>query len=164
MASGRKSAYETLIAPKLEKVCEQIEQNEMDDEAIAQAFGISRSTLYKYKAQKKEFADALARARDVFNQNATVRVKLSLLKKACGYEYEEKKSTMKKDKFGENVIYVEKFQRHCPPSETAARMWLQNHDPTFKDCDDATAKIRKAELELKQKLAESKTFDFGEFE
>lgn len=157
---GRKSAYEEKLAPKLDKVCEKLKSEEMDDAAVATAFGVSLSTLYKYKAEKKDFSDALSRAREVFNKNATIRVKLSLLKKACGYEYEEKKSVAKKDKFGESVIYVEKYQRHCPPSETAARMWLNNHDPDWKNEDGATAEIKKQEFELRKKLAEANHIDF----
>lgn len=151
---GRPSKYDTEIKPHLDDIRKAVEAGATDRE-IATAFGISLSSIYKYKAEKKEFSDAFARGR----QKVIFDIKAALLKKAMGYEYQEKKQYIKKDESGENVTYTEITTRHQPPSETAGAMLLRNYDNTWLDKDTTTTELRKQEMELKKAIAESNNFD-----
>lgn len=151
---GRPSKYETEVKPHIPDIKKAVEAGATVDE-IAKAFGIAPSTLHKYKAEKKELSDAFARGRE----KVVIDIKAALLKKALGFNYEEEKRVGKKDKDGEQIVLVEKYKRYCPPSETAARMLLNNYDETWRDNDTATATLRQQEMELKKAIAESNNFD-----
>lgn len=151
---ARPSKYETEIKPYIEDIRKAVEAGATVEE-IAKAFGIAESTLYKYKAEKKEFSDAFARGRG----KVVIDIKAALLKKALGFEYTEQKTVGRKDKDGENVVLVEKYKRYSPPSETAAAMLLRNYDAEWKDSDNVSVRLKQQEMELKKAIAESNNFD-----
>ncbi len=153
---ARQSKYDTDIKPYLDDIRKAVEAGATVEE-IAKAFGIAQSSIYKYKAEKQEFAEVFARgrARVVFD------IKAALLKKALGYDYREQKSVGKKDKDGENIVLVETYTRHCPPSETAAAMLLRNYDKDWIDRDNASARLKQQELELKKEIAKANNFDLN---
>lgn len=151
---ARPSKYESEIKPYLSDIRKAVEAGATVEE-IAKAFDISVSTIYKYKAEKKEFSDAFARGRE----KIVIEIKAALLKKALGYEYEEEKRVGKKDKDGENIILVEKYKRHIPPSETAAAMLLRNYDSEWLDKDSTSTDLKKQEIQLKKAIAEANNFD-----
>lgn len=151
---GRPSRYDSEIKPHIEEIRKAVESGATVEE-VAKAFGIAVSTLHKYKAEKKELADAFARGRE----KIVFEIKGALLKKALGFEYEEEKRVGRKDKDGENIILVEKYKRYSVPSETAAAMLLRNYDKDWKDNDNSTAALRQQEMELKKAIAESNNFD-----
>lgn len=151
---GRPTKYDTEIKPHLADIRKAVEAGATNEE-IAKAFGISLSSIYKYKAEKKEFADAFARGRE----KVVIDIKAALLKKALGFEYEEEKRVGRKDKDGEQIILVEKYKRYSAPSETAARMLLNNYDEDWRDNDSATSTLKQQEMQLKKAIAESSNFD-----
>lgn len=153
---GRPSKYDQEIKPHLDDIRKAVEAGATVEE-IAKAFGISTSTIYKYKAEKKEFSDAFARGR----ANVIFEIKAALLKKALGYEYQEKKQYIKKDEDGEQVTYTEITTRHQPPSETAGAMLLRNYDPEWLDKDSITTDLKKQEMQLRKAIAESNNFDLN---
>ena len=151
---ARPTKYENEIKPHISDIRKAVESGATDKE-IAKAFGIAESTLYKYKKEKPEFSEAFARGRE----KVVIDIKAALLKKALGYEYEEEKRVGKKDKDGENIILVEKYRKHQPPSETAAAMLLRNYDAEWRDNDSATARLKEQELDLKKAIAQATNFD-----
>lgn len=151
---GRPSKYDTEIKPHIDEIRKAVEAGATVEE-IGKAFGISPSTIYKYKAEKKEFSEAFMRGRE----KVVFEIKGALLKKALGYEYKETKKVGKKDKDGENIVLVEEYTRHCPPSETAAAMLLRNYDDTWLDKDSTSTELKKQEMDLKKAIAESNNFD-----
>lgn len=151
---ARPSKYDIEIKPHLDEIRKAVEAGATMEE-IGKAFGISVSTLYKYKAEKKEFSDAFARGRE----KVIFEIKAALLKKALGYEYQEKKQYIKKDESGENVTYTEITTRHQPPSETAGAMLLRNYDKDWLDKDAISTAMKQQELELRKAIAESNNFD-----
>lgn len=153
---GRPSKYETEIKPHIKEIKEAVEAGATVEE-IAKAFGIAVSTLHKYKAEKKELSEAFACGRE----KIIISIKGALLKKALGYEYEEEKRVGRKDKAGENIILVEKYKRHSPPSETAAAMLLRNYDKEWLDSDNTSKSIKQQELDLKKAIAEANNFDLN---
>lgn len=151
---ARPSKYEKEIKPYIDDIRKAVEAGATDKE-IAKAFGIAESTLYKYKQEKKEFSAAFVRGRE----KVVIEIKAALLKKALGYEYEEEKRVGKKDKDGENIILVEKYKKHQPPSETAAAMLLRNYDESWHDNDNAAKRLKEQEIELKRAIAKASNFD-----
>ena len=155
--TGRKSIYDTDIAPHLDEIREAVKNGATITE-IANALDIAESTLYKYKAEKTELSAAFARGR----AKIVIDVRGALLKKALGYEYIEEKRVARKDADGENIVVVEKYKKHQPPSETAAAMLLRNYDETWLDKDNATTTLKQQEFELRKAIAESDTFNIDE--
>ena len=151
---GRKSKYETHIAPHLDEIRTAV-KNGATVKEIADALGIAESTLNKYKAEKTELSVAFACGR----ANIIVDIRAALLKKALGYEYQEKKQYIRKDEKGENVTYTEITTKHQPPSETAGAMLLRNYDENWLDKDNITTQLKQQELELRKSIAESNNFD-----
>lgn len=151
---GRPSKYDTEIKPYLDDIKKAVEAGATVEE-IATAYGINKSTLYKYKAEKKELKDAFTRARG----KVVVEIKAALLKKALGYDYEEKKQYITEDAQGNRKKHTEIMTRHMPPSETAGAMLLRNYDQTWLDKDSISTQLRQQELELKKAIAESNNFD-----
>lgn len=151
---GRPSKYDTEIKPYLDDIKKAVETGATVEE-IADALEINRSTLYKYKAQKKELKDAFTRGR----KKVIIEIKGALLKKALGYEYEEKKQYITEDANGNKKKHTEIMTRHMPPSETAGAMLLRNYDETWLDKDNISTQLKQQELELKKAIAESNTFD-----
>ena len=153
---GRKSIYETDIKPHIEDIRKAVSAGATIKE-VAKALGVAESTLNKYKAEKTELADAFARGRE----KVVFDIKAALLKKALGFNYEEEKRVGRKDKNGENIILVEKYERYCPPSETAAAMLLRNYDKEWRDNDSTSAELRQQEHDLKKAIAEAVNFDLN---
>lgn len=151
---ARPSKYDTEIKPHLDEIKKAVEAGATVEE-IAKAFNIATSTIHKYKKEKKEFSDAFTRGR----AKVIFEIKGALLKKALGYEYQEKKQYIKKDEDGEQVTYTEITTKHQPPSETAGAMLLRNYDTGWLDKDVATTELKRQEMELKKAIAESNNFD-----
>ena len=151
---ARPTKYENEIKPHISDIRKAVESGATDKE-IAKAFGIAESTLYKYKKEKPEFSEAFARGRE----KVVIDIKAALLKKALGYEYEEEKSVAKYDKDGSSVVMVETYRKHQPASETAAAMLLRNYDPEYRDNDNAAARLKQQEQDLKKAIAKATNFD-----
>lgn len=151
---GRKSAYDTHIAPNLDKIREWVKGGATVKE-IAKALNVAESTLHKYMAEKTELAEAFACGR----ANIVIQIRAALLKKALGYTYEEKKQYMKKDASGEKVTYTEITTKHQPASETAGAMLLRNYDESWLDKDSTTTQLKQQELELRKAIAKDNAFD-----
>ena len=151
---ARPTKYEKEIKPFIDDIRKAVEAGATDKE-IAKAFGVAESTLYKYKKEKPEFSAAFARGRE----KVVIEIKAALLKKALGYEYTEEKSVSKYDKDGAAVVMVETYKKHQPASETAAAMLLRNYDPDYRDNDNAAARLKQQEQELKQAIAKATNFD-----
>ena len=152
--TGRKSKYDTHIAPHLEQIRTAV-KNGATVKEIADALGVAESTLNKYKAEKTELSAAFAGGR----ANIIIDIRAALLKKALGYEYQEKKQYIRKDEHGENVTYTEITTKHQPPSETAGAMLLRNYDDTWLDKDSITTQLKQQEFELRKSIADSEKFN-----
>lgn len=151
---GRPSIYESQIKPHLEEIKKAVAAGATIEE-IATAFNISVSSIYKYKKEKKELKEAFARGRG----KIIIDIKGALLKKALGYDYQEKKQYITEDDKGNSKKHTEIMTRHMPPSETAAAMLLRNYDQTWLDKDNISTQLKQQEMELKKAIAESNNFD-----
>lgn len=152
---GRKSKYETDVLPYIEDIKKAVQAGATLDE-VAAGLGIAKSTLCRYKNEKKELKDAFARGRTA----VVFEIKAALLKKALGYEYKETKTIAK---VGAAVVpivtTVEEYKKHQPPSETAAAMLLRNYDKEWLDRDNISTDLKQQKLELEKAIAAANNFD-----
>ena len=153
---GRPSRYDAEIKPHLTEIENAVKSGATDKE-IADAFGMSVSSIYEYKRKHKEFLNAFVRGR----ARVVFEIKAALLKKALGFEYQEEKVIARKDKDGEDIVQIEQYKRYCAPSETAAAMLLRNYDENWRDNDKASAEIKKQETELRKAIATANNFDLN---
>lgn len=151
---SRPSKYETHIKPYFDKIKEALEKGIYETE-IAKTLGVSNSSWFEYKTKYPEFADIFKNAdrSQLLND-----LENALIKKAKGFEYQEKKQYIKKDDNGEVVTYTEISTRYQPPSETAIFGALNRFDPNYKK-DKAYYELKKQELKLKKEVAKAKNFD-----
>lgn len=99
----------------------------LSDEQIANNLGISKDTFYKYKREYIDFSDTLKKGKEVVD----FEVENALLKRAMGYEYEEKTFETKYDEKQEKFVEVltKKVTKQVPPDTTAQIFWLKNRKP-----------------------------------
>ena len=119
----------------------------MTDKQISDSLGVAYSTFMKYKAEKKEFAEVLKKGR----QNLVSELKGILIKRAKGYDYEEKKIITDSDGYTRKEIY----QRHSRPDVASINLLLKNYDRENWSNDWQNHEIKLKELELKEKAFES---------
>jgi hypothetical protein len=89
----------------------------LTDIEIADVFGVTSRTLYRWKADYADFAKALKLGK----KGPDDRVAASLFQRAVGYEHDSEKV------FQHNGTIVRaKTREHIPASVTAAIFWLKN--------------------------------------
>lgn len=147
--AGRKSKYEEVVAPRLKDI-ENWARSGATEKEICKALGIALSTFYDYKSKYSELSSAL----HVGRQNVVLEIKAALLKKALGFEYEEKRGVQKNGQ----TTNVEIYKKYSPPDTTAAAMLLRNYDEEWKDKDTITNDLKQQEIDLRKQMAEFKEF------
>lgn len=106
--------------PQLLKLIEAMARMGATETDLAEALGVHRVTLYRWKV---EFPD-LRKAIDEGGQMADQRVEKALYNRACGYDHKATKLIVVQGKV-EKVDVVE----HHPPDTTAMIFWLANRQP-----------------------------------
>lgn len=147
---GRPSKYKEFVEPYLEDIRKWVAAGATMEE-VADALGLNVKTISEHCKKYPDLKSAFTRGRVAVCCN----IKAALLKKALGFEYEEKRQSITKGKDGKKKVYTEIYTRYCPPSETAAAMMLRNIDPTYRDQDSAVVALRQQEAELRKKIAEA---------
>ena len=99
----------------------------LTDEQIANNLGISEKTFYDYKKKYPQFLQSLKKGKEVVDYE----VENALLKRALGYEYEEKTY---EDVYNKELdMYIEKLtkkvKKQVAPDTTALIFWLKNRKP-----------------------------------
>ena len=97
-------------------------RNGLTDEQIAHNMGINRTTLYDYKNNYTDIADALKKGKEVID----LEVENALLKRAMGYEYEE---TTREGR-GDGMVITKTVTKQVVPDTTAQIFWLKNRKPS----------------------------------
>ena len=93
----------------------------LTDEQLAEKIGINRATLYDWKKKYPNISNALKKGKEVVD----IQVENALLKRALGYDFQEKR-VGRSDKGGVEVV---KTIKHVPPDTTAQIFWLKNRRP-----------------------------------
>lgn len=90
------------------------------DQELADFFGVSARTIYRWKAQHEVFCQSLK----VGKAEADERVERSLFARANGYEHDEVDIRVIA-----NQVVQTKIRKFYPPDTTAAIFWLKNRRP-----------------------------------
>lgn len=116
MAGGRPTDYRPEFAEEARQQCEE----GATDQELADYFGVSVRSLYRWKNTQPEFRQALKAAKD----QADDRVERSLYEKAIGYERDEVDVRV----VGGDIVQTP-LRKFYPPDTTAAIFWLKNRKP-----------------------------------
>ena len=93
------------------------------EEEIADAMGVSKRTIGRWKKDHPTFAEALSKGKGV----SDAKVIRSLYERATGYDYVEEKKIVEYDKDGSvKPVRVENTKKHVPPDVGAMCFWLKN--------------------------------------
>lgn len=154
--AGRKSVYDTMIAPRLEEVRKWSSLG-VTDKRIAELLGVSEPTFFKYKREKDELRESLilGRAYAVEQiENAMYQSAIGgkqVLKKAM----KVKKTLYAKGKKDKEVEVMEPYDEevYYAPNVTAG-IYLLKHWAKEKGYtnDPLTLEFKKQELEYKKEM------------
>ena len=151
---ARPSKYESKVKPYFEKIKELLEKG-LTEKEVAKTLGIAYSTWNDYKLRFPEFSE-LIKGKDM--KPLIADLENALVKKALGFEYEEKKQYITEDENGNKKKHTEITRKVQPPDTTAIFGALNRFDPNYKK-DAAYYELKKQELELRKEIAKSNNFD-----
>ena len=144
---GRKSKWESHVLPRLEEV-EKMALT-MTEEQIAKTLGIGVSNYYEYKKKYPELREAVKKGR----MSLVLDLKSTLIQKAKGFKYEEKKIIKERGV----VVKEEIIQKSALPDLGSIHLLLKNYDPHWSN-DPKALELKKEELELKKKQVEENSW------
>lgn len=148
---GRKNKYESHVKPNLEKIADWIQI--LNEDQIARRLGISQRSFEKYKTEHEELRGALKQGKEALVEE----LKMTLKKKAKGFEYTETKKTIRKVG-DESVTTLEEYKRYAQPDTGAIHLLLKNLDPEWRNDDQTTIDLKKEKLQIEKDKAEQNLF------
>jgi hypothetical protein len=119
----------------------------MTEKQIAKRLGVAYSSWCLYKNDYPELSETIKKGR----QNLVTDLKSTLIEKAKGFQYTEKK-VIKQDGV---VVREEIYTKSSLPDVAAINLLLKNYDAENWSNDPAVLELRKKELELKEKQFEN---------
>lgn len=147
---GRKGKYETYVKPHFEKI-EKWLNGGASEAQVAEALGISYASFNNYKRDYKELREICEKPR----VGVVLELRSALVKRALGYEYEEKKQYITKDAEGKQKVHTEIMTKQALPDTTAIFGALNLYDPEYVK-DKKAHELKEQELELRKQMAEAK--------
>lgn len=151
---GRKSVYDTHIAPRLEDI-KNWRKVGATVENMCDALDISSTTFYKYLETKDEFADAYKKG--TFELVMDLRGELARI--SFKHTLETRKQYIKQDmETGNKTQYTEITTKEVDGDVAAINLLLKNLDKDWSN-DPQNLELRKQELELRKAIAEANNFD-----
>lgn len=159
---GAPSKYETHVKSRFDEIKEWLELGATEKE-IYTNLGISKDSWIDYKKKYTELFDLIKNSR----KNPVIQIKKAMLKRAVGFQYEEKKVVTQSIKFDDErlgeipakVIRTEVTTKTALPDPGAGLILLQHWDlnddgSTKWSRDPANRELKKEELEFKKKQIE----------
>ena len=140
--------YVTNVEPYLQEIEKMLLT--MTEKQVAQSLGVGYSAWKEYKNKYPALMAIIKKGRG----NLVSELKSTLIKKAKGFQYEERKVIK------ENGIVTreEITTKSSLPDVAALNLLLKNYDKENWANDPQTLEIRKKELELKEKQVEATTW------
>lgn len=142
---GRPNKYEVNVKPRLDeikKLC-----LTMTEKQIAEYLGVGYSTWCAYKAEYSELSEAIKKGRETLVHE----LKSTLIRKAKGFSYSEKKTI----KEGGSIVREEIYEKASLPDVAALNLLLKNYDKENWSNDPQMIKLREKELELRERQLEN---------
>ncbi|MDD4592543.1 MAG: hypothetical protein PHG06_19285 [Parabacteroides sp.] len=119
-------ARKTVYDDSFPLLAEQYAREGMIDKEIWAKLGIARNTFYRFQNEYKEFREAIKRGK----RPVDVEVEKSLLKRAVGFEYEEKTIETEIGDDGQpKPSKIKTTKKMVPPDVGAIAFWLKNRRP-----------------------------------
>lgn len=154
--AGRKSKYESHIKPKFADIEKWLNEG-ASEKQCAENLGISYASWNNYKNQYDEFYKLCTQPRTALVK----KLRSALVKKALGFEYEEKKQyitqevdPVTKQPVGKPVMRTEIYTRQALPDTTAIFGALNIYDEEY--CKDKKQyELKQQELELRRLSVEA---------
>lgn len=163
---GAPSKYESKVKSRFDEIKEWLEVGATEKE-IYTNLGICKDTWIRYKIDYIELSDLIKNSR----KNPVIQIKKAMLKRAVGFQYEEKKVTTQMIKFKDEalgeipaqVIRTEVTTKTALPDPAAGLILLQHWDLDDKghtkwSRDPANRELKKEELEFKKKQLEEESW------
>lgn len=146
---GRKDRYTEQVQPRLSEIPEMV--GTMTEEQIAKQLGISRRSFERYKQQHEELRAALKKGREDLVRD----LKMTLKRKAKGFFYTEKKTTVRDSEREGKTVTVETFEKYAQPDTGAIHLLLKNLDETWRNDDRETMDLKRQRLEMEKEKNEA---------
>ena len=122
----------------------------MTEKEIRERLGLASTTFERYKREHSELIGALRLGR----ARLCHELKLTLKRKAQGYEYTETKTTRRR--VGDKTeVTVETYTRYAQPDTGAIHLLLKNYDPDWRNDDATTAALKREQVEIAKQKAEA---------
>lgn len=151
---GRKTVYETHIAPRLKEI-EKWRKVGATVENMCDALGVAKTTFHKYLKERPEFANAYKKGTVEF----VMDLRGELARIAFKHTLETKKVYTKQDQeTGHKTQYVEITTKEIDGDIAAINLLLKNLDENWSN-DPQNLALRKQELELRKAIAAANNFD-----
>ena len=119
----------------------------MTEKQIARKLGIAYSSWCLYKNDYSELSETIKKGR----QSLVVELKSTLIERAKGFQYTEKKVI----KEGGEVVREEIYTKSSLPDVAALNLLLKNYDRENWANDPQTLELKKKELELRERQIEN---------
>lgn len=142
---GRPGKYETHIKPRLkdiEKMC-----TYMTEKQIAETLGVGQSAWCVYKNKYEELTETIKKGREAL----VLELRSTLIKKAKGFTYSEKKIIKENGK----IVREEIYERASLPDVAALNLLLKNYDADRWANDPQALRLREKEIELQERKIEA---------
>lgn len=150
---GRKSVYDTVIFPNINKIEEWVKSGATEKQ-ICEALGISVSAFNVHK-EKMELKEALKKGRS----SLVLDLRSEMIKKAFKHTLETKKTYVTQDENGSTRKHTEITTKEVDGDTGALHLLLKNYDKDNWKNDWDSYELKQAELELKKKLADDKDWN-----
>ena len=151
---GRKTVYETHIAPRLEDI-RKWRKVGATVENMCEMLGVSKTTFHKYLNEQPEFSNAYKKGTAEF----VLDLRGELARIAFKHTLETKKVYTKTDKeTGNKTQYIEITTKEVDGDIAAINLLLKNLDENWSN-DPQNLALRKQELELRKAIAAANNFE-----
>lgn len=115
---GRPTDYDPSYVDEVRVICER----GATDIEIAEHFGVTPRTIYRWKLQHADFCQAMQVGKDL----ADDRVERAFFMRAAGYTFIEQQALKIKTSRDTEDVKVVDVEKHVPADTTAAMKWLSN--------------------------------------
>lgn len=137
---GRPNKYQTHVQPRLKEIEQMC--HTMTEKQIAETLGISQTSWCDYKLKYPELSEAIKKGR----QGLVIELRSTLIRKAKGFNYTERKLIKEEGR----VVREEIYEKASLPDVAALNLLLKNYDADNWANDPQVLKLRERELELKE--------------
>jgi len=138
---GRPNKYFSHVKPRLAEI-EKMALT-MTEKQIAKSLHVAYSSFNEYKKNYSELSETLKKGRE----SLVIELKSTLIRKAKGFNYEERK-TVKEDGI---VTREEIYTKASLPDVAALNLLLKNYDKDNWANDPQMLRLRERELEIREK-------------